>query len=257
MHNKLSFGRSENPDTLNGKVLRMKKRVARLLVQLELKLGPDVLPRVAPFLMYILGMMLSDLIDGLSGHSLDLRWLYALRIAMVGLVLVAYRDKYDELKSTEHIQISDGVLAIVAGCAVFVAWVNLDIDWLAMPHGQGFVPLVHGALSMPLIVVRLVGAALVVPVMEELFWRSFLLRWLEHSEFIGVDPARVTIKSFAIVTVLFGFEHHLWFAGMLAAIAYNFVYIHTKNLWLPIVSHAVTNALLGLWIVAGYHWEFW
>jgi membrane protease YdiL (CAAX protease family) len=34
----------------------------------------------------------------------------------------------------------------------------------------------------------LVVGALLVPVMEELFWRSFLMRWIEQPVFEGVDP---------------------------------------------------------------------
>ena len=43
---------------------------------------------------------------------------------------------------------------------------------------------------MPLVAVRWIGATLVVPVMEELFWRSFLMRWFQRTQFETVRRTR-------------------------------------------------------------------
>jgi len=104
---------------------------------------------------------------------------------------------------------------------------------------------------------RLAGAALAVPVMEELFWRSFAMRWFQDHDFLKVAPARVGLKALGISAVLFALEHHLWFAGLLAGLAYGWLYIRTGNLWVPILSHAVTNGVLGAWILYTQSWEFW
>jgi CAAX prenyl protease-like protein len=106
-------------------------------------------------------------------------------------------------------------------------------------------------------VVRLTGAALLVPVMEELFWRSFVMRWIHDHDFLAVSLARVGYKALALSAVVFGLEHHLWFAGLLAGLAYGWLYIRAGNLWVPILSHGVTNGLLGAWVVYTQSWEFW
>jgi CAAX protease family protein len=103
----------------------------------------------------------------------------------------------------------------------------------------------------------LAGAVLVVPVMEELFWRSFAMRWIQDHDFLAVPPSRVGLKALGIGAVLFGLEHHLWFAGILAGLAYGWLYLRTGNLWVPILSHAVTNGLLGAWVLYTRSWEFW
>ena len=108
-----------------------------------------------------------------------------------------------------------------------------------------------------LVVVRLVGAALVVPVMEELFWRSFLMRWIDHPNFLSVNPAHIGLKAFCITAVLFSVAHSLWLAGLFAGIVYNLLYMRSGTLWSPILAHAITNAILGIWIVSTGSWSFW
>jgi CAAX prenyl protease-like protein len=105
--------------------------------------------------------------------------------------------------------------------------------------------------------VRLAGAALVVPVMEELFWRSFVMRWIDRPRFLEVAPGAVTLKALAISSVLFGFEHHQWLAGIVAGLAYGELYRRAGNLWAPVIAHAVTNALLGAWVLGTQSWHLW
>jgi CAAX prenyl protease-like protein len=112
-------------------------------------------------------------------------------------------------------------------------------------------------MDWPLAVMRLAGAALLVPVMEELFWRSFVMRWIHKPDFLKVVPAEVGIKALAISSVLFALEHHLWFAGLLAGLAYGWLYRRSGNLWVPTLSHAVTNAALGIWVLYTGNWQFW
>ena len=109
----------------------------------------------------------------------------------------------------------------------------------------------------PLALARLAGLALVVPVMEELFWRSFLLRWLASRDFMRVEPRRVGVKAFLITTALFALEHDRWLAGAIAGAAYNWLYMRSGNLWVPIAAHALTNLILGCWILATESWQYW
>jgi CAAX prenyl protease-like protein len=122
---------------------------------------------------------------------------------------------------------------------------------------SGFDPRVDGRIDWLLVAIRIAGAALVVPVMEELFWRSFLMRWVDAPDFESVAPSQLSIKSFAITVVLFGVEHNLWLAGIVAGAAYSLLYMRHRNLWSPILAHAVTNGLLGVWVVRTGSWSYW
>ena len=101
------------------------------------------------------------------------------------------------------------------------------------------------------------GAALVVPVMEELFWRSFLLRRLMAERFLAVDPGRLAAVPVVVTVLLFGVEHNQWLAGMVAGAVYTALYWHGRTLWLPVLAHAVTNAVLGGWVLATANWTYW
>ena len=222
-----------------------------------LKINPQVLARVAPFVAYMAVMALTDLIAATGLPVGDLRWWYGIKIALVAALLAGFGRQYRELWPVQRLPPGDVALALVLGIVVFVAWINLADESLVFGAGTTFNPSRGDGLDLTLIAMRLLGATVVVPLMEELFWRSFLLRWIDRRDFMAVDPAQISRLAFVMVAVLFGLEHNLWLAGILAAVVYNGLYIYTKNLWLPILSHAVTNGLLGIWIVAGHHWEFW
>jgi CAAX prenyl protease-like protein len=149
------------------------------------------------------------------------------------------------------------LVALAAGVVVLLLWISLDAPWMIVGSNTGYDPRVNGQVDWPLAMIRIAGAALVVPVMEELFWRSFLMRWIEASDFQSIDPSQLGIKSFAITIVLFGFEHNLWLAGMVAGAVYGWLYWRYRSLWPPIIAHAVTNGLLGIWVVATGNWWFW
>jgi len=97
----------------------------------------------------------------------------------------------------------------------------------------------------------------VIPVMEELFWRSFLLRWFDQSDFMRLLPRAVSGRALLYCAIPFGLEHNFWFAGILAGLAYGWLYRHTGNLWAPILAHSLTNLLLGIWVVNTGNWQLW
>jgi CAAX prenyl protease-like protein len=148
-------------------------------------------------------------------------------------------------------------VALAAGVLVLVLWVRLDAAWMILGHPAGFDARTGGALDWPLVAVRLFGAAAVVPIMEELFWRAFLLRWIVTPDFTTLDPAQASWKSIAVTVVLFGFEHNQWLAGIVAGLVYTALYVRYRTLWAPILAHAVTNFLLGIWVVHTGNWSYW
>jgi CAAX prenyl protease-like protein len=206
--------------------------------------------RAAPF-----GIFIGVLVANSVFHS---TWLLLARSVIVAAVLVWFWRDYTELRRPPTSPTSHWLLAVAAGFAVFLAWIWLDQDLVTFSRSPGFDPLHEdGQMNWPLALIRLLGLSLVVPVMEELFWRSFLLRWLEEHEFLRVAPRSVGVRALIITTVLFALEHNQWLAGAVAGIAYGLLYIRTGNLWVPIVAHALTNGALGVWILATENWHFW
>ena len=213
--------------------------------------------RIAPFGPYVFFMILEDVLLKFGWEPSELRMLYAVKITIVAGMLWAMRSAYSELRWPGGAGLRIWFSALVAGTVVFIAWINLTADWMVMGEAVGFDPRENGEIDWFLVTVRIIGAALVVPVMEELFWRSFLMRWIEHPNFLAVNPAQIGIKALGISAVLFALAHSLWFAGLFAGMVYGLLYMRSKTLWLPILAHAVTNGILGVWIVATGNWGFW
>lgn len=212
--------------------------------------------RILPFLTYMAFIAIAELLGRLGWSAAELRWLYGVKIGAVLLVLAVFWRHYSELK-TFALPAPAVLLALAAGVLVLVLWLSLGAGWMTIGAAAGFDPTSAGRIDWLLVALRIAGAALVVPVMEELFWRSFLLRWLDSPDFESVDPAQASIKSALITSVLFGFEHNLWLAGIVAGAAYCALYMRHRTIWSPILAHAVTNGLLGVWVVTTSSWSYW
>ncbi len=222
-------------------------------------LNRAALVRVAPFVafMLMLGLRGAAPIDGSWG--IDPRWIYGLGVLVVGALLVMCRHEYGELFAQTRPNRSEALWAIGVGLVVFALWVQLDAPWMRLGDpAAGFVPLDDsGALMWPLVITRWIGAALLVPVMEELFWRSFLMRWIQSPQFETVAPQQVGIKAIVLSTFVFVLAHTLWLGAAIAGLAYAWLYVRTGKLWVPVIAHAVTNGVLGVWVVATGRWAFW
>lgn len=212
--------------------------------------------RILPFGVFIFFIVLGDMLERAGIERAALRWLYPVQAGSVALLLAAFWRHYHEL----HMPLPKPAVllgSVGAGLLVLVLWVNLDTPWMTVGVSEGYNPSTGGSIDWLLVAIRIAGAALVVPLMEELFWRSFLMRWVEASDFEAVEPARVGLKAVLVSSLLFGFEHNLWLAGIVAGLAYAFLYIRYRNLWSAVLAHAVTNGVLGVWVVGTGNWTFW
>ena len=216
-----------------------------------------ILARSLPFGLYILFLAIEGSLPRWA-PDFDVRWLYPVKAIIVALALAVLWRHYTELKNWRLLP-TQFILSILVGVIVLVLWVNLDASWMLMGDmGKGFRPVdAHGNLDPVLIAFRIMGAALVVPIMEELFWRSFIQRWIQRPDFVALDPAQIGLRALFIASALFAVEHQQWLAGLIAGLAYGWLYIHTRNLWAPILAHAVTNGGLGVYVIVTGRWQFW
>ena len=215
--------------------------------------------RALPFAVFI-GLMAAEswLAAQLTG-VIDPRWLYGIRAALVAGLLFVFLPSFMELTSARRPSIREVGLALAAGLFVLAVWLLLDSGIFVLGQsGSGFDPrTADGSIDWSLALMRLAGAALVVPLMEELFWRSLVMRWLEDADFLTVNPVRVGLRAVLLSSIVFGLEHSQWAAGMLAGLVYGWLYVRSGNLWVPVAAHAVTNAGLGIWVLATGAWYFW
>ncbi len=212
--------------------------------------------RILPFLAYMACIVLGDVLEHAGWAGAQLRWLYPLKVVLVVICLTFFWRLYSELRGP-RLGLAAILEALAVGALVWVLWINLSAPWMVVGTAAGFDPRTGGQIDWPVAMLRLAGATLMVPLMEELFWRSFLLRWIAAAGFLNVKPARAGFKGFIVTVVLFGFEHNLWLAGIIAGAAYTLLYMRSNSLWSPILAHAVTNGLLGVWIISTGNWTYW
>jgi CAAX prenyl protease-like protein len=218
-----------------------------------------ILFRIIPFAVYILFLALGDYLIALCGMiGVDVKWLYVVRILTVLMLLVFFWRSYTELSIRP--KLSQFGYAAIAGLAVLLVWILPYPAWATLGDDvQGFNPIQNQDqfTAFLWLSTRILGAAMIVPVMEELFWRSFLMRWIDSKDFLSISPANVSLLAIIVSAVLFALEHHLWLAGLIAGLVYGLLYKMYKNLWVPIFAHAVTNGLLGIWVVQTGNWRYW
>ena len=226
---------------------------------MKLPFSPAARVRVIPFAVFMLLLQLRGMAPADGAWGIDPRWIYGLTVLVVGALLALWWREYGELSAQLWPSWREVGLAVGVGLLVFAVWIQLDAPWmqLAAPTAM-FIPLdAQGGLIWPLVAVRWLGAALLVPVMEELFWRSFLMRWFQSETFEGVAPQHVGLRAIVLSTFVFMLAHTLWLAAIVAGLAYAWLYRRTGKLWVPVIAHAVTNGALGIWVVGTGNWAFW
>ena len=217
------------------------------------------LARILPFVAFMVLLALRGAMPADGSWGIDPKWVYGITVLVVGALLAWYWREYGELSAQLLPDFKEFALAVVVGVVVFALWINLDAPWMRLGEASAiFIPVdANGQLQWPLLIVRWMGAALLVPVMEELFWRSFLMRWVENPQFESVVPQRVGLKAVVLSTFVFVLAHTLWLAAIVAGLAYAWLYVRTGKLWVPILAHAVTNGVLGVWVVMTGKWAYW
>jgi membrane protease YdiL (CAAX protease family) len=109
------------------------------------------------------------------------------------------------------------------------------------------------------LVIRIGGAAVTVPIVEELFWRGFMLRLLiDWHRFEDVPLGKFTWFSFLVTSALSAVQHPgQWEVGILCWVIYNGLFYWTRSLTCLMVTHGVTNLVLYTYVYHAQDWRFW
>lgn len=226
----------------------------------DLSRNPAV-PYVAPMFGFMLLTTFEGYLPKPSGATYS-SWYplaYSAKVAAVAVLVWMCRSTWRDL--APRASASGLLLAVVLGLAVTGVWVSLDGRYPDLPmmgKRTAFDPRVlTPATRAGFITVRLIGLVLLVPLMEELFWRSFLMRWVIDQDFTKVPVGRVTPLAAAVTSGCFALAHPEWLPALLTGLAWAWLVHHTKSLRACVISHAVANLALGVYVIATGHWKFW
>lgn len=217
--------------------------------------APAWLPYVSPFVLFLV-------LTSVEGQfTRYYPWLYTAKIVLVGGLLLALgRRCLVEARPQPR-----GLgLALVSGFVLVFAWVLVD-RWtphLKLLGGRvaynPFQEIADPAARAAFLGVRFFGLVVIVPIIEETFYRGFLLRYVSDlDDFQRVPLGTFTAGALAVNVVLFAFSHPEWLSAAIFGLAMCGLLARTKNLFACIVAHAVTNLLLGLYVIHAGAWQYW
>jgi exosortase E/protease (VPEID-CTERM system) len=206
---------------------------------------------VAPYLIPFLAILAAGMLAGAASNGFE--WLYVLRVAAAAAALWYFRDTYRALDWRV------GWSAVALGGLVFLIWIGLEPLAGSARMGEPSA-LAHASLlaRSGWLAFRILGAVITVPMAEELAFRGFILRRLVSADFESVSWRIFAWAPFLISSVGFGILHgDRWLAGTIAGMVYAFAMMRSGRIGEAVAAHAVTNALLAIFVVATGNWQLW
>ncbi|MDQ2840218.1 MAG: CAAX prenyl protease-related protein [Acidobacteriota bacterium] len=211
---------------------------------------------IAPFALFLVFLAIRAKVP------LDSAWEAAVAVVILAAVCLACWPRELSVRPNRP------MASIVIGTLVFVLWIAPE---LAVPgyrsnplFSNSIVGHVHSSLQAAafhnpwLLTWRTIRAVIIVPVVEELFWRAWLMRWLIDSDFRRVPLGTYAPFSFWVTAILFASEHGpYWDVGLLTGVIYNVWMIRSKSVANCILMHAVTNGALSAYVIATAQWQYW
>ena len=184
---------------------------------------------------------------------------YALKIVIVSALLWFCRSTWRDLAPWP----SNTALAlsIATGLLVTALWVGLDGSYpeiAVLGKRVAFDPSTMPPVARAgFLFLRMFGLVVVVPLVEEIFYRAFLMRWIVDPDFTKVPIGKVTSAGLAVTTGVFAFSHPEWLPALLTGLAWGWLLWRTKSVSACVVSHATANLALGIYVLVTHEWKYW
>ena len=157
---------------------------------------------------------------------------YTLAMIVTGVLLILFWDKY-------KLKFKFDVWVVTFGVLIFLSWILLQGRYPLLFETSSFVPtnLIQWA-------VRLFGFVIITPLIEELFTRGFLIRYLVKQDWKKVRVGKFTWLSFIVTVLFFGLSHGEWLQGLVAGVLLNLLYYRSRSVGSCVLAHGIANLLL-------------
>lgn len=210
--------------------------------------------RITPYVLILLLTFVQDSFEGPMRY-----WFY------LGKMLVGLWCIWEVRALATEVRWAFSWEAVAAGFLVCAIWIGLDPFYpkfqLMVKAGPAWNPFrefgENSAMGWFFFGVRTLGSALIVPPIEEAFYRSFLYRYLVRVDFLRLPMTHRHWLSWVVTSGIFGFAHYQWLAGILCGLIFQGLVLRKGRLGDAMTAHAITNFLLGFWIIARGAWQFW
>ncbi|MBK9519480.1 MAG: exosortase E/protease, VPEID-CTERM system [Anaeromyxobacter sp.] len=176
---------------------------------------------------------------------------YGVRVVAAVAVLVGVRASLP----APRLHLAGALVPALIGAVTCLAWVLAvrgEGDGLAEALGR-----LSPQAQTIWVASRLLGSILVIPVVEELAFRGFLLPWLVGQDFEATDPRAWTVAAVALSSLAFGVLHASWLAGTAAGLAFAAAKLWRGRLGDAILAHALCNAGVAAAALWGGRLDLW
>jgi CAAX prenyl protease-like protein len=187
---------------------------------------------------------------------------YVIKTLLTAALLVIFWRRYTPVRWTH------AGLGVLVGVIGIVQWVGMQkilwhfpaLSWTSM-SAEAFDPtkaIAHPGLRRSFIAFRWAGATLLVPVMEELFWRDYAWRTIiAPNDFKLAQVGEWDPSAYFHVPFISAFVNIQWLTAVVWALMIGLLLLRTKSLGACMIAHAVTNFLLGAYVLWSKEWIFW
>jgi uncharacterized protein len=211
-------------------------------------------------------------------------WLYAAKIVLTAAAVVLVAPGYRALlgdfcgrrrtavvaqNGTVPFPTRTAVYAVAVGLVGGAAWIGLcsldlehkyfqpalqraNLGWLIGDRSayNPFEQLAGSRLgAWSFLAVRFLGLVVVVPIIEEMFLRGFLMRFVVRQDWWRVPFGEVNGLAVVVGTVFPMLSHPEWLAAAVWFSAITWLMVRTRSIAACVAAHAATNLVLGIYVV--------
>ena len=230
-----------------------------------------------PFLVFMLVGSLEPTPEQLGGRMIGLAipyayypWLYAIKIALTVAAMAFVWPGYRQFPRRVTL------LAIAVGLVGGPLWIGLSLlDWehayllpllehiglgglIGAGHRAAFNPfdqLASQAWAWTFLAMRFLGLVAVVPVIEEFFLRGFVMRFVTERDWWDVPFGKASALAIVLGTAVPMLMHPELLAAAVWFSMITWLMLRTRNIWDCVAAHALTNLILGIYVVISGTWR--
>jgi uncharacterized protein len=220
----------------------------RLLTKL---FANPIYARIAPFFIFVVLTAGQGKLGAGSAY-----WFYVAKTIVGAWLIYEMRPFVPEMRWAISAE------AVVIGIVIFIVWVGLEGHYPKLIHSPSTgnpatAFAANSGLPWFFNIVHILGMTFIVPPIEEVFYRSFVYRYIVSPNFLEVPLNRFKPMAFCGTVLLFGIAHNEWLPGLLCGAAYQWLVLRKNRLGDAMFAHAITNLLLGIYIVRYGAWQLW
>lgn len=179
-----------------------------------------------PFILYLVGAPILDYFVNNIFVS------YTVSILIISLLIILFWKNY-------NLKFKLDIWTIITGIVIFLFWIFLEGKYPLFFESRAFIP-----ANIFQLIIRIIGFVIITPLIEELFTRGFLIRYLVSQNWKKVQIGKFTCFSFIVAVLFFGFSHAEWLQGLIAGILLNLLYYKSKSVGNCVLAHGIANLLL-------------